>query len=564
MSVYEKSYGAVQFYDTTGTLLFDSVETYGMWTSEDTEPSPDVKWTRVSVPGADGAVDLSRALAGQVTYEQREIQLQFSAKRRDHSDAVAFLRSMRSMLHGARVRIATVLTNLAGGYYVADTECDGTVYPDGSVTIDVRAWADPFIHVGSHELQLPASAITAYGAAVTQVADGSLVAGAGRITATMGYGTIGCPTPMGATTGRLWYACGDDPDSTNLLDVSRLNVVGYDSASNYRSDIVANGHDIVLGTLDGSDRIVHITSGRRTGTIRDHSTTGIPFLGGDNTNPGTVWSIGVYLTGTIRAVGSSPTIFVQYTTGVSSTDARGVPTAGTDVSTRGTVVTGLAKRSYDDTLVCFDTADVSEIRSPIFSVSVHVSGITASDLRMRLVATRSSDGMPTHWRKPRLGYVTIDFGGTFCHTDAASDTAVISPAGVTTTHRCEPLSGGYTATAIATPYVTTGGLDGWLPEGARLLCLGVTNVYGEDCPVTSIAADTYSMQVAHGTNDTMRSTPTITSVGGAYVSVGGESMVVDGGTHELQQLTLGAGDFEVSYATLSEDAATLTWEGGVL
>ena len=79
-TAYEKTYGAVKFYETDGTPIFDTEDDLDLWTTMDDEPSPEPKWIRVNVPGADGAVDLSRALAGQTTYEMREIRLGFGGK----------------------------------------------------------------------------------------------------------------------------------------------------------------------------------------------------------------------------------------------------------------------------------------------------------------------------------------------------------------------------------------------------------------------------------------------------------------------------------------------------
>ena len=154
-TAYEKTYGAVAFYDVDGTAIFDTESDLGLWTTMDEEPSPGPKWIRVDVPGADGAVDLSRALAGQTTYEMREIRLGFGGKCADHATALALVHQMRRALHGARVRVETLLTAQIGGYYIADCECDGIAYASGDVEVTVTATADPFIRVGNQTLALP-------------------------------------------------------------------------------------------------------------------------------------------------------------------------------------------------------------------------------------------------------------------------------------------------------------------------------------------------------------------------------------------------------------------------
>lgn len=569
-NTYTKSYGSVKFHKLDGTLLFDSTATYDLWTSKDTEPSPDVKWIRVDVPGADGAVDLSRALAGQVNYDQREIDLQFSGRKADHAAAVAFVRTMRAMLHGARLRITTVLTGLAGGYYIADCECDGHAYPDGFVTIDVHAVADPFIHTGTQTLALAASNEAEGDYAMMHAAPAALVAGAGRLLARMSTTYNITNSPKNANSGKLWCACGSGAASaTNLFDLSNYSVACYDfdGSTSYEYDPAAgaSGHDINSGAMSGSYKEIYVSALKRTGNIPDNIFNGgFPFLSGNSSSANSC-VVAVYLSGKVTSV-SNPSIKIVPHQNVLTTDEHGRPTSSVAIEQAWQTVNAITARSYDDVLVGYLAVGKCSLNEPvpINALEVQFHGITSPGLTFRLAAMVSSGDLPAHWPSPSIVAVPLDFGGTFARTYGKTDSARISPRGVVTSHLCALTYGGYTGYALASQYTTGGSIDGWLPSDAKMICMTVTNSYGEDCPVCLIYYFSYEIKTANGSNGSMRSTPSIVSDSGAYVEIDGKAMVVDGGTQELEALTIGPGAFVVRYATFNLSAATLKWEGGVL
>ena len=71
---------------------------------------------------------------------------------------------------------------------------------------------------------------------------------------------------------------------------------------------------------------------------------------------------------------------------------------------------------------------------------------------------------------------------------------------------------------------------------------------------------------ATGSNTTMRSTPSVTTSGGATITIDGRTVTVGPGTVALPALTIPGGTFTVDYALFgsSPTDATLSWEGGVL
>lgn len=568
-TTYEKAYGSVKFYEPDGTAIFDTEGDLGLWTSVDEEPSPDPKWVRVDVPGADGAVDLSRALAGQVTYETREITLGFVGSCADHAAALALVRQMRSALHGARVRVETVLTARIGGWYLADCECDGTAYAGGEVEVEVKAWADPFIRVGTQTLALAGTSSVTKGPASRVDVPASFARGVGSLTAEACHGTGTYYSPLRATTARLWYAHGADANKANLLDVTTLRVSGYDNdgigANVHSDDVYATGHVIDVGALVSSHyKTVVLSPYRRgaSGFAPDCEAVGIPLVSG-NKGYTTSGYVGVYLSGTVDSV-NSPSISLGRFTSVMEVDQYGVPTTYTSSQSTMTVVGSLTARTYDGTLVAYASTLLAD---PVNAYYLEFNGIESTGglkAQLVLVAGSPTTNLPQVWREPDVGYVDIDLGGTFCRTTTDGDVAVISPLGVTVTHNCALSAKGYVAADLGDPYVTTGAMGGWLPEDATHATFSAVNAYGEDCPIATSQIASRAIGTASGSNLTMRSTPTVTTTGGAYVSIGGRDAIVGAGTHELPSLTIPAGAFTVGYATLDGSAGTLAWEGGVL
>lgn len=568
-TAYEQTYGEVTFYDLAGTKIYAMTADLGLWLVEDTEPSPDPKWVRVDVPGADGAVDLSRALAGQVTYEMRDITLRFGGKCADHATALALVRTLRKALHGARVRVETMLTGLAGGYYVADCECDGDADPEGIVTIDVTAQADPFIRVGTQSLALAGTSSVTKGPASRVDVPASFARGVGSLTAEACHGTGTYYSPLRATTARLWYAHGADAAKVNLLDVTTLRVSGYDNdgigANVHADDVYATGHVIDVGALVSSHfKTVVLSPYRRgaSGSAPDCEAVGIPLVSG-NKNYTTSGYVGLYLSGTVDSV-NSPSISLGRFTSVLEVDQYGVPTTYTSSQSTMTVVGSLTARTYDGTLVAYASTLLAD---PVNAYYLKFNGIESTGglkAQLVLVTGSPSTNLPQVWREPDVGYVDIDLGGTFCRTTTDGDVAVISPLGVTVTHNCALSAEGYVAADLSDPYVTTGAMGGWLPEDATHATFSAVNAYGEDCPMATSQIASRAIGTASGSNLTMRSTPTVTTTGGAYVSIGGRDAIVAAGTHELPSLTIPAGAFTVDYATLDGSAGTLAWEGGVL
>ena len=559
-TAYEKAYGSVKFYEPDGTAIFDTEDDLGLWTSVDEEPSPDPKWVRVDVPGADGAVDLSRALAGQVTYGLREVTLGFVGSCADHAAALALVRQMRSALHGARVRVETVLTARIGGWYLADCECDGTAYAGGEVEVEVKAWADPFIRVGTQTLSLPGTTPTSVTARPNVQPSAAFLRGAGSLEASFPTANVPAANPQGATTAHLWWAMG-----ANLLDVSRLTLRGWrssDGISYTASPMGMNGQTITFGTVGGEYALATLTESARLGTSVDNS--GIPFAMAHGSGFSGDLHMAIFLSGEVTAV-SSPDIWFSYY--ISTTVGADGSLSGTSVIKPNTLATTVSVGSYSDGLVYFAAIDSSIATEcvPTQAMAVQLYGITGTDLSVRLMLV-GSPVVPTEWEAPELAYATVDFGGSWCvrKSPKTSDVATISPLGVTTTHHLAESANQRIPTVLADSYVTNGSISDWPAQGATRMCLSAVNAYGEECASNVIKMTSHAIATVTGSNSTMRSTPTVTSSGGMLLSIGGRDAIVGAGTQAVPSLTIPGGSFSVDYATFANATATMTWEGGVL
>lgn len=556
-TVYEKSYGSVKFYEPDGTPIFDTEDDLGLWTSVDEEPSPEPKWVRVSVPGADGAVDLSRALAGQVTYERREIALQFVGKCASHAAALALVHQMRRALHGARVRMETVLTAQISGYYIADCECDGVALTSGEVTVDVTATADPFIRVGNQTLALPA-ATSRDGEAlnvqdVPEGGDPSVATYTVRLSGEISSADVQ-DSPVMATSARLWWAMGD-----NLFDPT---LWPYETS------------DPFSGVFDGRVRLASSLSSGATVEVKASSATGtwpewphsFPFgWFGDIHQQIAVDPSGqrivAHVTGTVYSVGSTPTVTVTAIANGTGTDADGhVQGLTTSAST------SLSVGNVDQTFV-IDPATATWSGSGATALSAircEVSGAWA-DLRVYLMLT--CDPTLTTWEAPTLGYSDVTWATPIGWYDAMSDSVSIGPVDAYVRHFVYTDGGGTSTGRVS--------VEPWLVEPATVTQMPPTDAKWVSASVGQTGGQTGATwlygtyptpSTATGTNTTMRSTPSITTNHGAQVTIDGSTATVGPGTVALPALVIPGGTFTVDYALFGSNPTdgTLTWEGGAL
>lgn len=536
-TVYEKAYGSVKFYETDGTPIFDTEDDLGLWTSVDEEPSPEPKWVRVSVPGADGAVDLSRALAGQVTYERREIALQFVGKCASHAAALALVHQMRRALHGARVRMETVLTAQVNGYYVADCECDGVALTSGEVTVDVTATADPFIRIGTQTLALPSTSTDTPTGSVLEVATGyDPSAAIYEVTLDGAAGSHACP--VNADVVRLWWAMGD-----NLFDASAWPYASSVYASPWPSPWpTLDGQKVRVTTLNTTDiERIQFKASDRTGTWPSWPFS-FPFSG----TSGHTQEVVAFVTGNVTAVGSSPHVKLSIVEDGTGTDADGF-VQGTTTSDSFTPAVG----SVSQTLLAIPSG----------------RGVSAIDVEVKNMVGTLTVGLaiaytvPAAWEAAQLGHADMFLPAPIGQYEGTGDMLTVYPYGAEVMYVVTHADGTSTGTHAATyEGATVGGMPpaGAAYVSAAVMCEGGTS--GQTLAVGTIPAP----GTVTGSNTTMRSTPRVSSFRGIAVTIDGRTAIVGPGTVDLPALVIPGGTFTVGYVPVGGFDATLTWEGGAL
>lgn len=541
-TVYEKAYGSVKFYETDGTPIFDTEDDLGLWTSVDEEPSPEPKWVRVSVPGADGAVDLSRALAGQVTYERREIALRFVGKCASHAAALALVHQMRRALHGARVRMETVLTAQVNGYYVADCECDGTALTSGEVTVDVTATADPFIRIGNQTLALPFDGPDVHDGSVIETPDGFDPSMAEyQVTLDGATGSYVCP--IGADVVRLWWAMGE-----NLFDPSAWPYVANPQRGPYGNTWAwLDGQRIRINALGTtSTGLFQLKASDRTGTWPSWPYS-FPFTGTD-AGSGSTAHLVAYVTGTVTAVGTSPSVKLSIVEDGTGTDSDGF-VQGTTTSDSFTPTVGTVSQ----------TLAVTPVGGVVSAIDVEVKN-TAGKITVGLALVVGT--APASWEAATLGYADAVLDAPIGWYDTTSDHVYIKPYGSEVLHFVIHDDGTSTGTTSTDAAIAVSGMP---PANAAYVSAALMCDGGPSGQV-SIDAAFPTPCTATGSNTTMRSTPSVTTSHGGIVTIDGRTAIVGPGTVDLPALVIPGGTFTVDYALFGVFApdATLTWEGGAL
>ena len=536
-NAYEFSYGNVIFEEPDGTPIFETADDLGLWLVEDSEPSPEPKWVRVDVPGADGSVDLSRALTGQVQYERRNIAMRFAGKEADHATALALVHSMRRALHGARVRMTTMLTAQVSGYYVADCECDGTADAGGGVEVTVNATADPFIRIGTQTLELPGTSIDTPSGSVLEVAAGHDPSAAiYEVTLDGAAGSHACP--VGADVVRLWWAMGD-----NLFDASAWPYASSVYAFPWPSPWpTLDGQKVRVTTLNTTDiERIQFKASDRTGTWPTWPYS-FPFSG----TSGHTQEVVAYVTGNVTAVGSSPHVKLSIVEDGTGTDADGFVQGAT------------TSDSF--------TPTVGAVSQTLYAMPSG-KGVSAIDLEVKNVAGTLTVGLalvytvPAAWEEARLGSADMFLPAPIGQYEGTSDMLTVYPYGAEVMYVVTHADGTSTGTHAATyEDATVGGMPpaGAAYVSAAVMCEGGTS--GQTLTVGTIPAP----GTATGTNATMRSTPGVTSFRGIAVTIDGRTAIVGPGTVDLPALAIPGGTFTVDYVPVGGFDATLEWEEGAL
>lgn len=68
-------------------------------------PDPEPKTNYISIEGAHGSLDMTEALTGEVTYNDRTVTASFRTSEGTHEERMRLLREIKAALHGRKVKI---------------------------------------------------------------------------------------------------------------------------------------------------------------------------------------------------------------------------------------------------------------------------------------------------------------------------------------------------------------------------------------------------------------------------------------------------------------------------
>ena len=141
---------------TGSEVVFDgasSRDDWGLTISSVELRMPEPKTASVDVPGSDGALDLSEALAGGPTYGTRRLAVEFRKDHPSRAAAVATAAAVAAAVHGRRMRIE--VPDYPGGWLRGRCSVSATYLPSNTVRLRVEAECDPYVLTGSRSATLP-------------------------------------------------------------------------------------------------------------------------------------------------------------------------------------------------------------------------------------------------------------------------------------------------------------------------------------------------------------------------------------------------------------------------
>ena len=103
-------------------------------------PLPSVKTSIVDIKGADGTLDLSEVLTGDVCYSNRDIKLDFAIM--DDKCYYSTISEIANYIHGKKLTIK--LTNDAEYFYSGRASISQLEYSPGKCTVCIQMSADPY------------------------------------------------------------------------------------------------------------------------------------------------------------------------------------------------------------------------------------------------------------------------------------------------------------------------------------------------------------------------------------------------------------------------------------
>lgn len=126
-------------------FIFDKLNTWYDWrlilTSKDVTP-PEPKTNYVKIDGMSGTLDLSEALAGEITYDDRTVEATFWTDNGSRKDREKLLRDIRVALHGKKVKI--IEPDDPGHYFYGRVTITGAVNNLAYAEFNIECICDPW------------------------------------------------------------------------------------------------------------------------------------------------------------------------------------------------------------------------------------------------------------------------------------------------------------------------------------------------------------------------------------------------------------------------------------
>lgn len=375
-----------------GATTYNSVADWGFTLTHCDEQKPAPKFERIEVPGANGSVDVSAALSGDIPFGDREIYFTFFKNCADHDAAFALANTVASAIHGKQMDIQTPDSYEDGDtWYSGDVEITECRFEDRACEIDVKAVCGPFrVAASTSSLALSAGTSTALTAApILELANDEFDTPGLQFDFNDLASTSFHETPvLGALYAR----------SDNLFDLDLMNLRGKTvktGESWQKSNVISqDGQIIDFGAvnLNWCERAV-VTATNATANI---SNVRLPFSGDTHCyvfiHADEVSAKGNVV---INGVTRTPEIDVRYTNSImGSIGDNGIASSGAGGSFGG--ITNITLNASIDTVI-----DCGVVSPTIGQIAIDVIGITSANVTAQIMFVK--DGISvSQWVEPLI------------------------------------------------------------------------------------------------------------------------------------------------------------------
>lgn len=506
------------------------------------------KFIRVSVVGADGALDLTKSVSGAVTYEPRTLTAQFSRDCESYWDAVKVADSVAAAFHGVECVIKA--PEFDGGYMIGSIEVGEPDYFSHALTITLQAECDPYIYRAENgSKQLPPSNGTQL---IGRRIDGlprefSMGSFKALLRTVGGNGYWNDVTTRGAMV---------TASTDNMLDIGIGNVLlsthENGSGSWARSgNMYRSGQRVYTRAM--SDNWVH-----RVSVLASKSRNWMSEEGGFMVPVFPLQQGGMFLTafltGSVKS-GSNPLIKLNIGRGTGRVnDESGGGIASSSISMAALFTPVIGKQYIDEPI----TVKVPD-KFGMNEIWIDFENIASDGMGVSLMLSKSA---PSAWVAPNVKVQTFSLGSTMQRTAKSADTAEVSIFGTKTTKN---------TVASSDPRVAKDGHGGTFigsrvgapADGSKSVMFMLVGTSGLlDNFETTLT--TYAFRTQTISNDAMPATPSVTCGSPTVFVQNGKKIATGPGDSQLLPITIGRGSSQVEYAVVGDSTAILSWKRGYL